>query len=774
MKNVLKKAISVLLVTAIVFCSAPLAGFVGLELPEIGGLGKLADSVSEFFAGFAPRAEAATSGTCGDNLTWTFDESTGELVISGTGDMYDWSSQDEVPWYDYRSSIKTVTISDGVTSIGDDAFYNCESLEGVTIGNSVTFIGDSAFYQCTSLTNLTIGNSVTFIGNCAFCNCESLKSITIPDSVTSIDVGAFKNCYNLTSIIIPDSVTTIGDSAFFYCARLKSVTIGNGVTSIDGRAFAYCESLTSVTIPDSVTSIGEYAFAECVYLKNVYYTGTMVQWSDINIDIMNGALVNATKHYLGEKYSVTLNANGGAFADGSNEKIYEFVSGDKLVFEEPQKNGCRFLGWAIAGDNSNTIITLPETMPAENLEFKAVFEGEPYTVTWIIEGFETYETYRVGDAINKSKTFNKKGYTFVGWTPEIPETMPAQNLEFTAVFEVNLYDAVFNANGGTFPDGDLIKRVPTAYNTAISVPQNPVRNGYEFAGWVYNGKNLGTNLGVMNSIEGKVFEALWVSTNTTSYVVEINTMNTSGDYEVYAVRLNATAGETVSADPVIPDGFELNEQKSVLSGTVSEGETLVLKVYLDRKQYSFITIIDNREISVLYYYGAMIVEPEIPVKDGYVFEGWEGEIPAAMPANDITVTAVFKEKTEDKTYAKITIATPEKRTLYYGETITLYANVKNLPEGAKIKWYVEGDGVSIKPSSSGKSCKVTSTSNGNVVIRAMVVDAKGNTVKGSDGKPVADYETIYSEVTLWQIIVNFFRQLFGKSDSASQLFKGIF
>ena len=160
-------------------------------------------------------------------------------------------------------SLTSITIPDSVTSIGDETFSSCVSLTSVTIPDSVTSIGDSAFSSCVSLTSFTIPDSVTSIGDGAFYACYSLTSITIPDSVTSIGDGAFYACYSLTSITIPDSVTSIGDWAFSSCTSLTSITIPDSVTFIGDSAFDFCESLTSVSIPDSVTFIGDNAFSGC-------------------------------------------------------------------------------------------------------------------------------------------------------------------------------------------------------------------------------------------------------------------------------------------------------------------------------------------------------------------------------------------------------------------------------------------------------------------------------------------------------------------------------
>ena len=210
------------------------------------------------------------SGTCGakgSNLTWRLG-SEGTLTISGSGDMHGYDHLG-APWYGIRSPVKSAVIADGVTSIGDSAFFDCTSLTSVTIPDSVTSIGEYAFYNCTSLTSVTIPNSVTSIGEYAFYNCTSLTSVAIPDSVTSIGEYAFSHCTSLTSVTIPDSVTSIGRYAFYYCTSLTSVTIPDSVTSIGEYAFYDCTSLTSVTIPDSVTSIGDFAFSYCESLTSV-------------------------------------------------------------------------------------------------------------------------------------------------------------------------------------------------------------------------------------------------------------------------------------------------------------------------------------------------------------------------------------------------------------------------------------------------------------------------------------------------------------------------
>ena len=259
-------------------------------------------------------------GTCGENLTWKL-YADGSLVISGTGAMNDWISLSNVPWNNWRLEITNITISDGVTNIGNYAFCDCYNLTSITIHDGVTNIGDYAFCDCYNLTSITIPDSVMNIGNYAF-DRTGLTSVTIPDGVISIGESAFSSCIGLKSITISDNVTNIGDYAFYDCTGLTDVVIGNGVTSIGDSAFhgctglknitipdsvanigcgafSYCTGITSVTIPDSITTIGYAAFLECTGLTDVYYSGTKAEWSRIVIDELNECLGNATIHYNG-------------------------------------------------------------------------------------------------------------------------------------------------------------------------------------------------------------------------------------------------------------------------------------------------------------------------------------------------------------------------------------------------------------------------------------------------------------------------------------------
>lgn len=166
----------------------------------------------------------------------------------------------------------SVVIKEGIVSIAEGAFFNCEGLVSINIPNSVTHIGASVFSGCTNLTSITIPNSVTSIGGvggvrgATFARCTSLSSITIPDSVTDIGESTFSGCTNLTSITMSNSVTSVKHGIFHDCSNLSSYIIPNGVTFIEWGAFDGCTGLASVTIPNSVTKIGDLAFRNCASL----------------------------------------------------------------------------------------------------------------------------------------------------------------------------------------------------------------------------------------------------------------------------------------------------------------------------------------------------------------------------------------------------------------------------------------------------------------------------------------------------------------------------
>lgn len=194
--------------------------------------------------------------------------------------------------FNFSKELESVHLSSTVTSIGKNAFGNCEVLDYFFIPENckITYIGPGAFYKCYKLGKFTLPEGITAINNDTFAYCQALSSINIPDGVETIGNTAFFNCSKLKSIIIPEGVTGIGDSAFhgtgltsivipdsverigkyaFYECPLSSVALSRNLETIGERAFQRCKSIKSIIIPENVTSIGAFAFSSCDALESI-------------------------------------------------------------------------------------------------------------------------------------------------------------------------------------------------------------------------------------------------------------------------------------------------------------------------------------------------------------------------------------------------------------------------------------------------------------------------------------------------------------------------
>lgn len=326
-----KRLLAGLLAFVMVFGVAPLNGLseldlfglrlFNLSLPDL----RLPD-FSGFFAAKAKAADA-TSGTCGDALTWSYDAQTKTLTISGSGEMTNYNINSRAPWESFRTSIQRLVIESNVTSIGSYAFLNHICLEWVTIGNSVTSIGNNAFSGCSKLRSVIIPNSVINIGNQAFYVCTGLTSVTIGNSVTNIGDQAFYYCYRLTRVTIPNSVISIGNQTFYACTGLTEIifnaknaadllsesqvfmnagstgscidiTFGDGVEKIPAYLFNNQPYVKTVTLTNSVKTIGRYAFQDSTGLTDIYFYGTEEEWNSIRIRDYNNCLYDSDIHYL--------------------------------------------------------------------------------------------------------------------------------------------------------------------------------------------------------------------------------------------------------------------------------------------------------------------------------------------------------------------------------------------------------------------------------------------------------------------------------------------
>ena len=366
--------------------------------------------------------------------------------------------------------------------------------------------------------------------------------------------------------------------------------------------------------------------------------------------------------------------------------------------------------------------TLTGTIAADgSLVLSIYYSRNQYTITYANTDLEP-DTYYYGATVS-ARTPEKAGYAFQGWEEEVPSTMPAQNITLTAKWNENPADytdydiavaaanakkaeanydktyteasrkaldaalavdvsgkklseqgvvdaqtAAINAavkglekmtyNATFYVDGEEYRVVPTKLGEQIVAPEAPSKQGYTFTGWT-------PEVGTMG-IEDVSFNAVF-SAGTVAYTVETYVMDVNGAYGAADVKVvPATTGAAVSVDPEAREGFTVAAD-SVISGTVAADGSLVLKVYYSRNQYKL--TVDGAESMV--YYGAELNIAE-PTKDHYTFAGWNVEVPATMPASDLTLVSQWTEEGADYTAydAAVKAAQAKKAEADYEKTYT--------------------------------------------------------------------------------------------------------
>ncbi len=215
-------------------------------------------------AGSIPCNAAAkkTSGTDGNGNTWVYDVKTKTLTFSGNKGIEDFMMDGHIlepDWYVWSNKVEHIIINDGITGIGQWAFYSFVDLKSVAMTDSVAYIKDGSFIFCMNLTSVKLSANIKNIDGNAFYGCNKLEHLTLPDTLKTL--GSFGLCSKLKEVIIPDSVSRTYESLFVGCKSLSKIKLSKGMKEIKQYDFANCKNLRTLEIPETVTTVSMSAFS---------------------------------------------------------------------------------------------------------------------------------------------------------------------------------------------------------------------------------------------------------------------------------------------------------------------------------------------------------------------------------------------------------------------------------------------------------------------------------------------------------------------------------
>ena len=604
----------------------------------------------------------------------------GNCTVTGLGN-YSFAAQsdDGSPCNQLCSNILSVTIPQGVTSIGKRAFYDCKNLTTLVLGEDIKTIGNYAFECCTSLTGVTIPQSVTSIGYSAFEGCTALNPLII-NGPTLIGKHAFTGCTSLTSLTLCPDIQTIGDYAFDDTS-LETVTLPKNLTSIGEYAFAYCSELESITIPEKVKTINPKTFADCSKLEYIILPAGLTTFDDSlencrpecviyykdyktaadalrdnNVVLQNDILAGHNFLYL---CKVTFDARGGKtdypeVPVYKTEKITDTKANDLAAIPNPTRTGYKFTGWYTDNDQ---LFDVKETAITEDITLHAGWEFDPNalschqltvtggTVTVKYDGSDVtsklnstdettgQKTYDVPEGaevtVKLDKTAVPNGKVFDGWSTTgnlsllTGQDCKAETITFTMSSGVDIAAQYRNAAADHTPDTD----------TAVCRP-------------------LTVTGGIVTVKKGDKDV-----TNT----LTVTTDKATGK-KTYYVPDNATVTVTLDKNTVhngkVFDGWSTTGNLSLLTGQDSKAETITFTMNSDAK------------VSAKYRDAAADHTPATAVCHPLTVTG--GIVTVKNGDKDVTDTLTV---TTDETTGKKTYSVPDNATV----TVTLDKTL--IPEG---------------------------------------------------------------------------------------------
>ena len=303
-----KKLLTIVVVVSMIFCMLPF----GLVLSSAAG----AETENESAMGYCGPADGAT-GTWGSSVSWAY--ANGILYINGTGPMGDFV-RDQTPWEAFRDRITTITVAEGVTSVGANAFADIAAMTSdgtlvtlnVSLPSTLETIGDDAFAGCVSLLQIGLPGNLTTLGNAAFQN-SGLVQIGLPDSVSMLGTHVFDGCTSLSAVSLSPAVYIIPDYAFAGCTALTAVQIPEGVVAITESAFAN-SGLTAIVVPYMTRSVGKTAFVGCTSLTDIGTSSMDPIFDTSDFDITSAVRIHGPEGSAVAQTVADLNAQGYALS----------------------------------------------------------------------------------------------------------------------------------------------------------------------------------------------------------------------------------------------------------------------------------------------------------------------------------------------------------------------------------------------------------------------------------------------------------------------------
>ena len=361
-------------------------------------------------------------------------------------------------------------------------------------------------------------------------------------------------------------------------------------------------------------------------------TGSYFMWLDSNGnsyapgDSVPADVTELTVQWTAPTYTVTLHANGGTINNGNVTEYTYGVGATLPTADDMTYTGYTFKGWYDNENLTGSPVTAIGGTETGNKEYWAKWEINQYAITFDTNGGSEIApiTQDYGTTITAPADPTRKGYTFKGWDKEIPKTMPAENMTVKAQWEINQYAITFDTNGGS-----EIAPITQDYGTNITAPANPTRKGYTFKGW---DKEIPETM----PAENITVKAQW---EINQYTIAFDT---NGGSEIATITQDYCTEITAPADPTRKGYTFKGWDKEIPKTMPAENITVKAQWKINQYTITFDTNGGSEIAPITQDYGTEITAPDNPTRKGYTFKGWDKEIPETMPAENITVKAQWE------------------------------------------------------------------------------------------------------------------------------------